>query len=352
MKNTIKDVTKEVWGELTIVGLLPSKKIGNSYYKQVECKCSCGNIRTADYKALKKGKIKSCGCLIKKTEVKTGDKYNHWTIVGETSPYKDKKGNTFKRVTAICICGKESNLTLSSLVCGKTKSCGCEVDYSNRLVTAESPISALDIAQVNKRDLGEWVVLKEVSYKRKKDLSIERILEVMCNCGYIKTCNYSSIGKSKSCFNCSIKNIKPRFTKEERCLKASIRGRYYGMIRRCYDSDNKSYISYGARGITVCDEWRDNYKSYYIWCLSQGLSFLNMSTLEVDRRDSSKEYSPDNCQIITKIENQLKQKYIDLTLKDVSFIRSDKFDMSMCSNYNCSKRVIKRIRNFEIFKNM
>lgn len=350
MRHDIKNVIGEVWGELKVIGLLPSKKMGNSYYKQVECECSCGNIRTADYKELKKGKIKSCGCLIKKTKVEPGDRYNHWTIIGDAAPYKDKKGNTSRRVKAKCVCGKTSNIILTTLVCGKTKSCGCKIDYSHLIVTPESIVLPLDIKQVNRRDIGEWKVLKEISYKRKKDLSIERVVEVQCSCGYIKTCNYSSINRSKSCFKCSTKNIKPRFTKEEQTLKASIRSRYGAMLSRCYNPSDKAYVSYGGRGITVCDEWKSSYKSYYNWCISKGLSFNNMSTLEVDRRDNDNGYSPENCQLITKVENKLKQKYIELTLEDVAFIRSDKFTEDMYSNYSCSKRVIDNIRNGKTFK--
>jgi hypothetical protein len=109
-------------------------------------------------------------------------------------------------------------------------------------------------------------------------------------------------------------------------------------------------VSYGGRGITVCDEWRNNYKSYYNWCISKGLSFYNMPTLEIDRIDNDNGYSPENCQLITKTENKLKQKYIELTLKDVTFIRSDKFTEDMYSNYSCSRRVIDNIRSGKTFK--
>ena len=37
---------------------------------------------------------------------------------------------------------------------------------------------------------------------------------------------------------------------------------YYGMIRRCHDPRRKDYHKYGARGITVCDEWTDGFANF------------------------------------------------------------------------------------------
>jgi hypothetical protein len=37
---------------------------------------------------------------------------------------------------------------------------------------------------------------------------------------------------------------------------------YRAMINRCYRIKNDNYKDYGGRGITVCQEWRDNYKSF------------------------------------------------------------------------------------------
>lgn len=34
-------------------------------------------------------------------------------------------------------------------------------------------------------------------------------------------------------------------------------GIYHGMMYRCYNPKCKSYKDYGARGITVCEEWRN-----------------------------------------------------------------------------------------------
>lgn len=354
MRHDVKNVIGEVWGELSIIGLLPSKKMGKSYYKQVECRCSCGNIRTADYKELKKGKVKSCGCLFKKNNVSTGDVFNYWTVIKETDAYRAKDGNHLRKFLCKCVCGKEKELTLNSISVGNSKSCGCMIQYKSgyKLVDKNSYIPSLDIEKINKRNLGQWKVLKELSKRRREDFSIERILQMQCSCGYIAEREISRVAKSKSCKKCSHSIRKVVFSDEERKLRARIRGRLSGMISRCHYEKNKAYVSYGAKGITVCDEWRFDFKSFYNWCILNTPLGYNLSDLEIDRVDNNKGYFPENCQLITKVENQLKTKYINLTLEDVKFIRSDKFNMDMCKNYNCSERVIKRVRDYEIFKNV
>ena len=54
---------------------------------------------------------------------------------------------------------------------------------------------------------------------------------------------------------------------------------------------DKSYRFYGAKGITVCDEWLSNPSLFYQWTISNNYK----NTLTIDRIDEHKDYSPDNC---------------------------------------------------------
>lgn len=58
----------------------------------------------------------------------------------------------------------------------------------------------------------------------------------------------------------------------------------------------KDYI---ARGITVCDEWKD-YATFEAWAIANGWR----SELRIDRIDNDKGYSPDNCRFVTPSRNQ------------------------------------------------
>ncbi len=74
---------------------------------------------------------------------------------------------------------------------------------------------------------------------------------------------------------------------------------YSNMIQRCHNSKNPEYYNYGARGITVCEEWRNSSKIFLEWALNNGWSM----GLELDRRNNNKGYSPDNCRWVTRLIN-------------------------------------------------
>lgn len=73
---------------------------------------------------------------------------------------------------------------------------------------------------------------------------------------------------------------------------------WLGMRRRCYDKVTHSYERYGGRGIGVCEEWRNNSVAFIEWAFSHGYN----ENLTLDRIDSNKDYSPDNCRWVTPKE--------------------------------------------------
>lgn len=68
------------------------------------------------------------------------------------------------------------------------------------------------------------------------------------------------------------------------------------MVARCHRKNTKGYPEYGGRGITVCDEWRNSFQSFYLWAMANGYN----DELSIDRVDNDKGYFPDNCRWATK----------------------------------------------------
>lgn len=75
------------------------------------------------------------------------------------------------------------------------------------------------------------------------------------------------------------------------------------MIERCENPNCKAYKNYGARGIQVCDEWKNNFVSFYNWAMSNGYR----DDLTIERINVNGNYCPENCTFIP-LSEQAKNK--------------------------------------------
>lgn len=119
-----------------------------------------------------------------------------------------------------------------------------------------------------------------------------------CECGNEVTVITTSLstGRTKSCGCLQKEKV------SESCKKHGLYGtRLYkiwsNMIQRCSNENNDSYKTYGAKGVFVCEEWKQ-FDSFCNWAMVSGYS----DTLSIDRIENDKGYTPQNCRWATPQE--------------------------------------------------
>lgn len=130
----------------------------------------------------------------------------------------------------------------------------------------------------------------------------------LCDCGKEKDVPSHNliIGKTKSCGCLNLELASARATTHG-ATKNGGRDRLYkiwaAMKERCYREKDTNYKNYGARGITVCKEWRNSYSAFREWALGHGyIEDAEYGECTLDRIDVDGDYCPENCRWISKLK--------------------------------------------------
>lgn len=123
-----------------------------------------------------------------------------------------------------------------------------------------------------------------------------------CDCGNVADCDVYSVikGRTKSCGCIRREVARQRATTIDGHYGEPLHGVWSAMRQRCSNPKNKDYKYYGARGISVCQEWQSGYLAFRSWALSNGYQ----TGLTIDRINTYGNYEPDNCRWITIQEQQ------------------------------------------------
>lgn len=116
-----------------------------------------------------------------------------------------------------------------------------------------------------------------------------------CACGNTTTVRGSNL-KSGGTKSCGCLKKKPHTSKKHGLSNHPTYGIWQNMKNRCYNENAKSYKDYGAKGITVCDEWMGSVLSFHRWAIDNKWE----AHLQIDRKDNNGPYCPDNCHFVTK----------------------------------------------------
>lgn len=125
------------------------------------------------------------------------------------------------------------------------------------------------------------------------------IFECLCDCGNKKNISATRVknGGTKSC-GCLQKKKASKLLTIHGLTNTRLHSIWTAMISRCENPKNNRFYSYGSKGIKVCEEWRNDFQSFYEWAIANGYS----DELSIDRIDVNGNYEPSNCRWATTKE--------------------------------------------------
>jgi len=127
-----------------------------------------------------------------------------------------------------------------------------------------------------------------------------------CECGNTKEVSFYNMrrGSVKSCGCLHRDTITTHGKTGSRLYRV-----WRGMRQRCEDSNTKDYKRYGGRGISVCEEWKNDFEIFESWMLGNGYDVdAAKGKCTIDRIDADGNYSPENCRIVDVIDQGSNKK--------------------------------------------
>lgn len=134
----------------------------------------------------------------------------------------------------------------------------------------------------------------------------------ICKCGVIFDAIIHDVnsGKTKSCGCHNMDSLIKRNIKHGKRY-TRLYSKWLSIKNRCNIQSNKSFMYYGGIGIKICDEWSNDFMSFYNWAISNGY----IDGLEIDRINNDGNYDPSNCRFVNNCTNKQNTKLIKSTNK-------------------------------------
>lgn len=209
---------------------------------------------------------------MRKIEDLTGQKFERLLVIEEAG----RKGREVLW-KCLCDCGNYCFYVGHRLRKRRVISCGC---------AKKSPRKRIKVEEIIGKTFHELTVIKKAGKDKQGTL-----LLCQCSCGNTTLLHTRDIvsGNTRSC-GCLGTKHKQYGTR--------LYQTWADMKRRCYNEDSKSYKYYGAKGVEVCAEWKEDFQSFYDWAMSHNYN----DNLTIDRINPFGNYEPSNCKWSTRLE--------------------------------------------------
>ena len=128
-----------------------------------------------------------------------------------------------------------------------------------------------------------------------------------CDCGNVKSIGLSTVrtGQIVSC-GCRMAETRIRTFRHGFKTRANPAPEYSAWVRmidRCTNPGHEFWARYGGRGISVCQQWRDDFLNFYA-----DMGPRPSPQLSLDRINNDGNYEPGNCRWATKSEQARNRK--------------------------------------------
>lgn len=183
-KKKRENLTGQKFNRLTVLGTAQEQDGQGPLW---ECACSCGGRKTVRGHELKRGVVKSCGCMRRRPLIDlTGQTFGKLTVLSRAENFH---GSTMWNCR--CECGTERAIRSWALIHGETRTCGCA-----RFEKTEKKRKPR-FKNITGKVFGKLTALRRLEKpKGKKGLWLCR-----CECGGTREANYTelNIGRVEHC---------------------------------------------------------------------------------------------------------------------------------------------------------
>lgn len=249
--------------------------------------------------------------------------------------YAGKNSNNSVIWFCQCECGNCVNKTSSELGSQKVPSCGC---YDSRAAGVALKNEQNRLLMIGKK-FGRLTVLEFESVVEGRAHYLCR-----CDCGNSGVVNGTLLtsGAVKSCGCLSLDSKTTHGLSNHKLYDV-----WVSMIQRCCNPNNERFHRYGGRGITVCDDWKSDFLSFYNWATTHGYQ----DGLTIERQNNDLGYSPNNCTWVTNQIQARNRVNVILTESDVVNIKLDNRSAPViASDYGISTDHVYRIKSGRYWK--
>lgn len=230
------------------------------------------------------------------TQVVPGGRFSRLEVVRE-GPRVPNGAKTARGIVVRCDCGSnEFVVNINNLRSGRTTSCGCakrEACIATR--TAQYGKTRVEIqngrqANLTGKVFGRLTAVEDLGCKNG-----QRLYRCLCTCGKEKAVKANSLIHEKGARSCGC--LQREVVTKHGLADTRIYQTWRDMLARCYNPQVDSYSNYGGRGITVCEQWREDVRNFLA---DMGEPPTPLHTL--DRCNPFGNYEPGNCRWATIVE--------------------------------------------------